>query len=185
MYTQTDAIEIQTVVPTENRAATIWANLAGFRPMFRRENAVECNWRMSDAVYMTQNYMDWVVRDGDNQKEGEAFHTALGDHLDHAPDPVHDRWVGATIRCAKAGNLSKGVQLYNRWAALTGYFPAVIISHAPPLVNIGGDVVGLSERGVEFLHTRNRVPSSPPEGLSNDDAMLGSQSCRPASESLQ
>jgi hypothetical protein len=185
MYTQTDAIEIQTVVPTENRPATIWAHLAGFRPMFRRESAMVCNGILSDVVYMTQNYMDWAVRDDINQKEGEAFHDGLGGHLDHRPDPVHDRWVGATLRCAKAGNLHKGVQLYNRWAALVGYLPVQIISHNPPLVDMGGDIVSLSERGVEFLHTRKRAPSPPPEGLSNDDAMLGSQSCRPASESLQ
>jgi hypothetical protein len=166
MYTKTDAIEIQTICPDENLPALRWAYIAGFRKMFHSHG----------ASYMTQNYMDWVVRDGENRREGEAFHESLGDHVDHAPDPVHDSWVGATVRCAQAANLHKGVELYNRWAALVGYERVRIISHAPPLVDIGGDIVSLSERGVELLHvqTRKSPPNSPPEGLSNDETELGS-----------
>lgn len=57
-------------------------------------------------------------------KEGAIFHagihTALGE-LSHGDDPTHDAAVGLAVACGRGGMWGRGVDLYNRIAAVMGY----------------------------------------------------------------
>jgi hypothetical protein len=157
MFTATDAVEIVTMVPDGNENGDRWAQIAGFRDVFRRDACFTLIDELVGASFRSLAYGDWVLRDAHNRMVGEHFHEVLVKHgaeVNHPADRVHDYWVGATIRGARRGNLAKSVALFNRWAAQAGYLPARIISVTPPVVDIHTSVIGLSPDGIEVLLTR-------------------------------
>ncbi len=76
---------------------------------------------------------------------------------------MHDAWVGATIKGCLAGNIAKSINLFNRWALQTGYFPSAILSETPPLIDTGDAILGLSDAGVEILSVK--VGQAEPSGV--------------------
>lgn len=158
MFTATDAVEITTMVPDGATAAARWAEVAGFRETFRREAFFPLSGQLVGASFRSLRYEDWVLSDGRNAILGEEFHAKLEaaqDHI-HPEDKVHDLWVGATILGCKAGNLTKSIGMYNRWASQSGYQQAVILSACPSVVDIGDAVVQLSSGQIEVLQVATR-----------------------------
>lgn len=156
MFLETDCIEISTMVPDQNVPALKWAELARFRPTFRREQHPLCliDDLPSNCQFFIQTYEDWVERSIPAKQEGHAFHELLEAHLGHENHPedlVHDRYVGAAVLGCKAGNPLKAISRYNRWAKLAGYEPATILNLTPLLLNIGSGVLQLSGQDIEVL----------------------------------
>lgn len=156
MFTATDALEIVTVVPDGNRTAGVWAAHAGFREVFRREDAVWIVDGLRGASYRTLTYAEWVMHDLFNREVGRQVHEELHRHVpdDHGDDPAHDAFVGATFLGIHEGNGGKATATYNRWAAHAGYLPITTLSLNPPLLDIGSAVVQITSRGLEVLHVR-------------------------------
>ena len=158
MFTATDAIEITTSVADGNENAGAWAELAGFRPTFRREGVHPLMGERVGVQWMSLRLEDWVMRDPHLPELGQLFHTkleAFRGHASHGEDPLHDRWVGFTLSAAMEGNLDKGIGLYNRWATLAGYQRAVILDRHPVLVDIGDAIVQLSHSALDVLEARS------------------------------
>lgn len=183
MFTETDALEVVTLVPRPNRLAAIWATRAGFREVFCRKAGFDLNGETVDASYRSLSFNDWVMRDSVNADVGAAFHEMIHRHVpdDHGDDPVHDRWVGATLRCAHSGNIGKAVTMYNRWAAQVGYLPVMLRSLNPIVLDIGTAVLSLRSDGIEVLEVRTaRSASSPKEDASCQSPRASPQPGQPS-----
>jgi hypothetical protein len=154
MFMATDAMEIVTMIPDGNAAADKWAGIAGFREMFRRELFFPLMGEMVGGSFRSLLYADWAAREKNNVVLGELVHERMhgaGVAVSHAPDRVHDAWVGATMGCAIEGNATKGVVLYNRYAAQAGYAPLKLIGTNPPLVDTGQCIIQLVSGRFDIL----------------------------------
>ena len=155
LFTATDAIEIVTTVPDGADKASRWADAAGFVEMFRRERCVDQLGVLVGGSFRRLAYADWVLQSPVCRAMGERFHALDAVPVDHEDDPVHDRWVGATVLGCMNGNVLKAVGLYNRWAVVAGYAQADVLSTTPPLVDIGSAVIGLAQGELEVLAARS------------------------------
>lgn len=162
LFTATEALEITTLVPDTNGAADRWAEIAGFRETFRREDFFPLDGKLVGGSFRSITYADWVTGHPLNRIEGEAFHAkihAASDDLGtHADDPVHDAWVGATVKGVRAGNTDKAVSLFNRWAAQAGYHQAQIVSRHPPVIDSGDALLTLQDGDVQVLSVKVARP---------------------------
>jgi len=158
MFTATDAEEIVTTCPDGNPAGARWAEIAGFKETSRREAFFPLMGELVGASYRSLLYRDWVLNHEPNRKRGAAFHDqihAASPHLaTHAEDPVHDAWVGATIKGCEAGNITKSIGLFNRWAAQHGYMQSAILSTTPPLIDTGDAIIGLVNGELQVLQVK-------------------------------
>lgn len=180
MFTATDAVEIATFCPDGNLAADRWGQIAGFREQYRREGVFLHDGIRVGGSYRSLTYQDWVLKDRDNLHVGQGFHAMLaasGFEPEHADDPVHDHWVGATIKGCIAGQSVKAVALYNRWASVAGYLPARLLATAPPVVDIATCVLGLGPQGPRVLRGPIRVQAEGHATFSHSERT----SCRSAS----
>lgn len=159
MFTATDCGEVITKVPRANRAAAFMARRAGFRLMFRRDGA----WSDGTAVeYFSMTLDDWRGLDPAVEPEGHAFHVMIegakarcGSELPtHADDPAHDRAAGAASLMARAGNPTKAVWSYNRWARFAGYQTIELLSVCPPLIDVRDALVTTRDGKLEVLQCR-------------------------------
>lgn len=142
MFTRTDCTEIWTKCPDDNPGARMAALKCGFKEVFRRENC----WADVGVSYQSLTIDGWGMRDPEALKAGQAFHEQLGDHLSHPEDEAHDRAVGAALLMARAGQIGKGVQWFNRWGAFAGYAPIQalgvdIVATADQIIEIGPDSI--------------------------------------------
>lgn len=153
LFTATPAIELVTTCPDGNPAAARWADLAGFREVYRREGSFNMGGTMVGASYRSLAYADWVLKDPRNRIEGEAFHEMLEAHRPHThpPDPVHDAYVGATVEGCRQGNIAKAAMWYNRFAGHAGYMQSEVLSVTPPVCNIGDAIVHLVDGQPQVL----------------------------------
>lgn len=144
MFLQTDCIELQTFVPDEAPNVNLWADLAGFRKEYHRDNCFDFNGKMIGGTYYSMTYRDWVINDRANAKSGKQFHDQLKylELKDHPEDEVHDSWAGAVVR-AVGGNLGKAISYYNVWAARCCYQPLNILSFTPVVISMAGSVMQL------------------------------------------
>jgi hypothetical protein len=145
MFLQTDCIELQTFVPDEAPHVNLWADLAGFRKEYHRQDCFNFNGKLIGGTYYSMTYRDWVVNDRANAKSGKQFHDQLEkwELKDHPEDEVHDSWAGAVVR-AVGGNLGKAISYYNMWAARCGYVPLSILSFAPIVIDMKTAVLQLN-----------------------------------------
>lgn len=148
LFVNTDCLELSTFVPDGNTKALNWTNIAGFKPTFRREEFFPQNYKMIGGQFYTMTYQDWVVASEHLAQIGEEFHVkieeALG-HFNHPYDATHDRYVGATILGAKAGNIVKAITQYNKWALLAGYIPVEILNTTPPTIIMQTAIIQINQ----------------------------------------
>lgn len=157
IFTATDAVEITSFVPDGNQPATRWAETAGFRPTFRREAFFDLGGDLVGGQFYSLAYADWVLSHKPNYAEGERFHDLLhaaGEIVAHPDDLVHDAFVGATILGIKAGNTQKAVNLFNRWASVAMYQPAIVVSEHPVIVETGDAILGVIDGEMVVLEVK-------------------------------
>jgi len=159
MFTRTDAMEILTKVPQHNRAADLWARASGGTLDFERADAWQTEAGLVSVRYYALRYADWVRKAAGLVEKGAWFH----DHLEaektrigsrnavHGDDPAHDRHVGAAVEMIMAGQVIKGVSLYNRWAAFAGYVPIGVVSFDPLTIDIGEALIRITGATFEVL----------------------------------
>lgn len=129
MFLHTDCMELITQVPRDNPAARRLTERMGFTLEFSRAHAFPRASAWVDVDYYSLAYRDWLMAHPDMPEAGRAFHDRLHaekarighSRHDHADDPAHDRHVGAAVRMVQAGQIDKGIYLYNRWARFAGY----------------------------------------------------------------
>lgn len=140
MFTRTDCMELLTKVPHSNPRARWLAERIGFRAAFERN--VE---GLGQTTFFHFLYQDWAAKAPGMQERGEWFHARLealrGSPPGHEHDPAHDRYVGIAAETILAGQVAKGVVLYNRWARFAGYHPATVVCESPLILDIGDGLI--------------------------------------------
>lgn len=158
MFLHSDCMELITRVPEQNRPARILAVKGGFRPFAQQKD-----WEPGhDADVLRITLEDWILHAGPPRVEGWGFHAMLEERKKaqgsankaHAEDERHDRYVGAALLMAKAGNILKGYMAYNRAAFIYGYQPVLLKSQTPPVVDMGDAIIGIEHGEVEVLLCR-------------------------------
>jgi hypothetical protein len=124
MFLQTDCLRLVTTAYKDNPASTALSEV-----YFNNKGETE------GYKYYELQYQDWVVKCDKARDEGESFH--LGVETNHDEDTVHDYHVGGAILLLKNGNIGKGAEMYNAWAAMSGYELITILSVAPLILQIG------------------------------------------------
>jgi len=154
LFTATDCTELSTYVPDGSIAAKRFTELAKFKPTYRRENCYIMGDNTVGLQFYTMTYQDWLLNSDECQITGQKFHQFIEanlDHENHPEDEVHDKFVGATMMCCEEGNSVKGIALYNKWAALSGYEPAQILCLNPLTINIDTAILEQSKSGMDVL----------------------------------
>lgn len=156
MFTRTACTELVTKVPMDNISAGRLAEWGGFEESFKREDA----WKPGVGVsYRILTLDRWVGLCYAALEAGKAFHSLLEDAKKakgsafpvRVDDELHDRWVGAAVLMTKQGNLIKGVDAYNRWAAFIGCPPFRIVSMQPFVMETQEAIIGVNGQGPEVI----------------------------------
>lgn len=160
MFTRTPCVEILTKCPKSNPGTAAMARRLGFVLDFERENAwAEASGEHTPIEYFALRYPDWVRKAPLLPEIGSWFH----DHLEsekkrlgillpgHADDAAHDRHVGSAMAMIFGGQIPKGVALYNRWAAFSGYRPVSIVHMRPPLIDMGDCLLHIKHETLEVI----------------------------------
>lgn len=141
-FVHTDAMQLWTMVPANNPQALRFAHWAGFRDEYTRKAAWQQSGVRHAATYLRMDVDRWVQTSARMQLKGDEFHQRR-DHVSHAYDPMHDRYVGAAWEWIRAGQFEKAHHVYNRWARMAGYQPFEFVSMDPLAIDIGDARVAL------------------------------------------
>ncbi len=161
-FLETECTELVTQVPISNVAALGLTKLAGFQFAFERPDAFVNAEGIPEVMrYWSLPLARWILR-GEMIPEGQSFHeqlerakAATGSPLAvHADDPAHNAMVGAVVQMARHGQVVKGIRTYNQWARVAGYQECVVLSEAPPIVDIHDAMVSLHRGEIEVLLCR-------------------------------
>lgn len=158
MFTKTDAFELLTKCPYGNIPAKAGAKASGCSFRFTTRPL----WPSGDVLVPVDVYsiilQEWVKNANNLVESGKSFHnlldleyTRLGKALDiHENDDVHNRYVGAAVEMIRGGQVSKAINLYNRWAVMSNYKKINIVSKEPLVIDI-------DEAKLEIVNNNFRV----------------------------
>lgn len=150
MFIETDCEDICTKVLDGNTGADRLAKLAHFVEKFSRNG----------VSYRNLSLDLWADACSTRLRaEGASFHERIGAakaaagvvEPQHEEDPLHDQYVGLASLMVKAGNVTKGVDQYNRWAVMAGYAPSAIIWGQPVVIHTGDAVIAVRNGDMEVL----------------------------------
>lgn len=174
LFLQSPAMELQTKIPSSNRAAHGLVQAISGRLEFDRQDA----WPLPDGKfcsmdYYTLRYSDWLYAPwaaGQLAARGEWFHqrldaaklAMLSPPDSHPADAAHDVNVGATIEMIFAEQAEKGLTLYNRWARFAGYAEVRLISLQPLVIDIQDAVLLIDTKAQDFEVLAVRPQVVPP-----------------------
>jgi hypothetical protein len=154
MFTHTDCLEIVTRIPAHNRAATVFAPLAGWQKEFERTAVWPTREHgLVDMTFFSLRYDDWARKTPGLMESGRWFHqhltaecARLGHTEDrHADEDCHDLYVGACVETIFGGQVEKAIILYNKWARFAGYGQIALVSKSPLLLDIGDALIHVVE----------------------------------------
>lgn len=152
-FVRTDATQLWTSVPENNRAALWFAHKMGFRDEYTRPGAWMQGGRAWAMTYLRLDIDRWVQGSERLREAGEWFHAqreAGGHAASHACDAMHDRYVGAAGALIVNGQIAKARHVYNRWARACGYQPFEVLDTDPVRLSIGDATVAMTEQGLIF-----------------------------------
>jgi hypothetical protein len=158
LFVETNCIEVVTRVPGNLRAADFMARRIGFREVWTMQGA----WPGPDGPTSLRLFCmtldEWMMKAPGLKEEGDAFHDLLrqasgseATELHPHEDETHDRAAGMACLMAKAGNHSKALWSYGRWAQLAGYGQLQMISENPPIYETGGTLIQVRQGALEVL----------------------------------
>jgi hypothetical protein len=155
LFAGTDALEVLTRVPHGNRGAR--ALVQAVQGVFEFTNPLGfvLDGELVPADIYSLTIQTWMRTAPGLVERGHWFHDAVEREFDrlgvkrveHSDDDVHQRYAGAAVEMALAGQFHKSVALYNRWAAFAGYPGARVLSLDPPQIDIS-DCVLTIENGL-------------------------------------
>lgn len=157
MFTHTDAAEILTRIPGGHLAAQGLATKCGFRHQFVADEP-GCLWRGNrvPAEIWSLTIQSWGERFDWFAGLGEWFHAELTRQAarrgiiepPHAPDQVHNHYVGIALSMLVSGQPRKAVFWYNRWALAARHKPVILVCDDP--IEIAMDIGVLRFDGESF-----------------------------------
>lgn len=145
MFTQTDCIEILTHCPDGNLAAKAGARASGMRLDWVADGAYPNNGHLVDCDIYSLKITDWILQSPFTESIGVWFHKRLWeiyeslgiDLRQHSSDRNHNRIVGGAVAMIAAGQVYKGVSVYNRWAVMSSHDPVLCVSTSPVKISLG------------------------------------------------
>ncbi|MDE2020519.1 MAG: hypothetical protein KGJ13_09310 [Patescibacteria group bacterium] len=145
MFTQTDCVEILTHCPDGNVAAKAGARASGMRMDWIADGAYPNNGHLVDCEIYSLKITDWILQSPFVEQIGVWFHKrlreiyeSLGINLEeHSIDRNHNKVVGAAVAMIAAGQVYKGISIYNRWAVMSSHDPVFCISTNPIVISLG------------------------------------------------
>lgn len=146
MFISTNCMGILTRVPAFNKGAALLTPRMGFTKEFERENAWPTKNGFVGCSYWSLTYRDWSRHACDSIAWGKWFHQRLDEAFArqglvranaHGDEDCHDLRAGLVLQMAFAGQLEKGIALYNQWARFAGYALINLVSRNPVIVDIG------------------------------------------------
>lgn len=163
VFACSDAIELVTKAPRENRPAAGLARLAGFHQVFTTAIRLSAMQPSVAADFFSLPMDVWAMRSKRTKAVGawlhQVFedvkrerHSTLGAHSDE--DDAHLHAAGAAVLMAMNGLPRKAMEYYNRWALLTGYPPILLLREQPTVLDLDGVIVELRGQDVEVLACR-------------------------------
>lgn len=155
-FLATPAEQLLTMVPEANLPAMWFAHSMGFENTWRQPGAWVKDGTRSDLQHMRLDVDDWVRADALCKATGKEFHDGLGEDLSHAPDTVHDAYVGAAVLMVASQQPDKAVRIYGRWARTAGYQPAAIVTREPLVLDIGTHLAHV--HGAEYTLEKKTCP---------------------------
>jgi len=153
MFTRTPAYEIVTRVPKLHIPARAAALAQGMRYEFTRPMECRFHGTVMDVDIHSFRIQDWAPTAPGMEAIGERFHDQLHAEADrlgihapaHADDPNHNQYVGICLAMARAGQVHKAVDFYNRWAVVSRHATISCVSVSPIVVQF--DIGRLLLRG--------------------------------------
>ena len=150
MFANTDCLTLLTMIPAHNRAAAMFAPMAGWTKEFERKDiwpSIEDG--VVDMNFLALRYDDWVRKTPELILSGREFHEQVEREFErhgaqdkkHPDEDCHDLHVGACYEMIRGGQLDKAIILYNRWAQFAGYGLIEIVSHNPVVLNLGNCLI--------------------------------------------
>lgn len=144
MFCNTDACEVLTRVPHENRAARALAIAVGMQFEFTRPDGDLLGGKVVPIDCLSITIQQWIQRDQTIEHIGAQVHAemllqakALGiTEPPHADDKDHNRIVGACHEMMLGGQVGKGSAVYNRWALVARHATVELVSVTPPAIRM-------------------------------------------------
>lgn len=166
MFTRTDAMTLQTRVPAFNRVARLAIPRCGFQLQFERKEIYPHKNDLVAVTFWALTYERWFQITDELIETGREFHRRLErefarhevSHRVHRDEDIHDRAVGGCCEMIFAGQMLKGVVLYNRWARFAGYRPIELIANNAAdvlLLDIGDAVLRLADNDFKAVLCRS------------------------------
>lgn len=153
MFTKTDCMEIVTKAPDDNPAAFGAARAMGFVSSFRLERGWKTQkGEMIGVECMRLPFSKWLRRDDKVEKFGDWFQEQLESGTKMAfPGQFSERSyrhsIGATVMMIQAGNVIKGVSVYNLWAKFALFPMMKLLSLTPTVVEFDQIVIEFNSDG--------------------------------------
>jgi hypothetical protein len=147
MFVELDATCIYTSSRNTNIPAERLCAYAGFKPMYTADKG------SYTETYYSMPILEWVLANQVFQDSGKHFHELAADHTNHDEDAHHDRVVGAVMAMFRCGNASKGIDLYNKWAMITGYEPMIFDEEHNSLY-VGTQTIVLTDDQTDILEVK-------------------------------
>lgn len=159
MFTRTDAYELLTKCPDGNLPSKMGAKRVGCTFNFRTGPI----WPVDGMLVPVDIYgiliQQWVTKAPKLEEIGEWFHDTLveeyirlGKRIDVVEDDrVHNRFVGAAIEMIRGGLTGKALNMYNRFAVMSGYKSISMISSDPLVIDIYEAKIRIRDNSFEVL----------------------------------
>lgn len=128
MFIETDCVRIVTKVNVNNKAVRMFAGR-----FFRKRG------QSGDHCYYSLDLDDWISTDGHCLVKGRLFQAQIEEYA--VDDPNYVNFTGAALLMALSNNVYKGQLAFNRWAAMAGFEPIILLSETPLMIRKGKHTV--------------------------------------------
>lgn len=142
-FLETPCTELVSMVPDSIPQAMWLARPMGMRTLFRREGCWHWRGRAYGMTFVSLAIDDWILS-GACRAAGVSFHDRLP-QVSHAPEDVHDSYVGAAFEMVRRGQVEKAVTVYNRWARFAMFETIAVIGENPLRIDIRDCVLRVEE----------------------------------------
>lgn len=146
MFVNTDCFEILAFVPQTNDAVVRLAAHAGLMHEFELPEATEYLGEKTDVAIMGMRLQDWLLLAADLVEPGQFF---LAERV--ARPTYRHLAVGAMCEMIRAGQVAKGLTVYNRFALAAREPVATLLKSDPPTIRFAGRPMVFSPDGSVYL----------------------------------
>lgn len=164
MFTHTECLHLQTMVPVFNRGADAFCRRVGasfafvIKGLWPRPGEPPC-----DVRFYYLSVHDWLRKHGGPLIEvGRAFHKRLHEEYArhafcpkaHPDEAAHDMQVGFCVETIYGGEPEKAIILYNRWARFAGYGQISLKAKNPLLIDLGESLLEVANGSFKVIKCR-------------------------------